>query len=81
MILEIAILEVKAGMETSFEADFEVASQYIASIDGYISHSLQRCLEQANKYALLVQWKDLEAHTLSFRTSAAYQEWKKLLHH
>lgn len=34
-----------------------------------------------NKYVLLVQWQTLEDHTLGFRQSPQYQEWKRLLHH
>lgn len=81
MILEAVILHVKDGLENEFEADFEIASQYISSIKGYLSHSLQKCIENKNQYLLLVQWDKLEDHTVSFRTSAEYQEWKKLLHH
>lgn len=81
MILEVAILEVKVGQEKQFEADFELAGKYISSIKGYIKHSLLKCLEQENKYILLVDWENLEDHTEGFRQSAQYQEWKKLLHH
>ena len=81
MILEVAILEVKLGQEKQFEADFELAGKYISSIKGYIKHSLLKCLEQENKYILLVDWEKLEDHTEGFRQSAQYQEWKKLLHH
>jgi len=48
---------------------------------GYSSHQLQRCLEKQNRYLLLVQWETLEAHTIGFRGSNEYQEWKKQLHH
>jgi heme-degrading monooxygenase HmoA len=81
MILEVAVLIVKDGEETNFEKDFAIAGQYISSIEGYINHSLQKCLEQHNKYILLVNWKDLESHTVRFRQSKQYTEWKKLLHH
>lgn len=81
MILESAFLYVKEGEEKQFEKDFKVAGQYISSIQGYLRHSLHRCLEQNNKYLLLVEWKNLEAHTVGFRQSAAYLEWKRLLHH
>ena len=81
MILEVAILFVGKGKETQFEKDFQRASQYISGIKGYISHSLQRCIEHENKYILLVNWEKLENHTIGFRTSEAYVEWKKLLHH
>ncbi|MDX2197259.1 MAG: antibiotic biosynthesis monooxygenase [Cytophagales bacterium] len=67
MILEVAILNVKSGQEENFERDFFIAGQYISSINGYIKHSLRKCLEQNNKYILLVDWENLEDHTISFR--------------
>ena len=81
MILEVANLNVKPGMAPSFEKDFETASQFISSIPGYISHELRRCMEMKNRYILLVNWKTLEAHTVDFRQSSAYEEWRRLLHH
>ncbi|HEV8515824.1 MAG TPA: antibiotic biosynthesis monooxygenase [Cyclobacteriaceae bacterium] len=81
MILEVAILNVRAGQHAQFEKDFATAGQYISSIKGYTGHSLRKCLEQSNKYILLVNWKKLEDHTIRFRQSDEYQEWKKLLHH
>jgi predicted AAA+ superfamily ATPase len=54
------MLEVKKGLENKFEADFKKASKYISSIDGYLNHKLKRCLEQRNKYILLVEWHRLE---------------------
>ncbi|KLT69836.1 antibiotic biosynthesis monooxygenase family protein [Flavobacterium sp. ABG] len=81
MILEAAYLYVKPNLTTQFESDFIKASQYISSIEGYLGHRLEKCLEIENKYLLLVDWNTLEDHTVGFRTSAAYLEWKKLLHH
>mgnify|MGYP000025155004 FL=1 len=81
MILEVATLDVITGKEAEFEAAFRVASKIIASMDGYISHELQRCLERKNRYILLVNWQTLEAHTVGFRGSPQYQKWKRLLHH
>ena len=81
MILEAAILDVIPGRETEFESAFALASPIIASIDGYISHQLQHCVETPSRYLLLVKWKTLEAHTIGFRGSPEYQEWRKLLHH
>jgi heme-degrading monooxygenase HmoA len=81
MILEVAILYVKSGQEENFEKDFLVAVQYISVIKGYVKHTLQKCLEQSNKYILLVEWEKLEDHTIGFRQSAQYLEWKNILHH
>lgn len=81
MILEVAILDVKPDMANKFETTFKVASSIIASIPGYISHELQRCLETTNRYILLVRWHKLEDRTVGFRQSPQYQEWRSLLHH
>ena len=81
MILEVAVLDVRAGQEADFEAAFRQASPIIAGMRGYVSHQLQRCLERPGRYLLLVNWETLEDHTVGFRQSAGYQEWKRLLHH
>ena len=80
-ILEIAILQVKPGMATQFEKDFAIAGQYISSIDGYISHSIVKCIEVENKYLLQAKWKNLEDHIIGFRQSQQYLKWKEMLHH
>jgi heme-degrading monooxygenase HmoA len=81
MILEVVILNIISGKEREFETAFSEASSIIASMAGYSSHQLQHCLEKENRYLLLVQWETLEAHTIGFRGSSEYQEWKKRLHH
>lgn len=81
MILEAVILPVRPGQTDAFEAAFRLASPLIASIPGYRDHSLQRCLEVAGRYLLLVEWDTLESHTVGFRQSPEYQQWKTLLHH
>lgn len=81
MILETAILDVIPTKTTEFEKAFAKAEKIINSINGYISHELQQCIEKENRYILLVRWQTLEDHTISFRQSDEYKEWKKLLHH
>ena len=81
MILEVVILDVIPGREQEFETAFREASRIIASMAGYSSHQLQHCLEKQNRYLLLVRWETLEAHTIGFRGSNEYQEWKTQLHH
>lgn len=81
MILEVVMLNIVPSREKEFEAAFEIASPIIASMNGYLWHQLQHCVEAQSRYLLLVQWRRLEDHTVGFRGSAEYQEWKKLLHH
>jgi len=81
VILEVAILDVKPNQEIEFEAAFEKALDIISSMDGYVSHQLQKCIENKNRYILLINWKTLKDHTVGFRESNEYQKWKLLLHH
>ena len=81
MILEVAVLNVRLGMGGAFEEAFRQASSIISAMPGYISHQLQRCIEVPNRYVLLVNWETLEAHTVGFRGSPEYQDWKRMLHH
>lgn len=80
-MLEVAILNIIPGQEAEFEIAFRAASAIISRMEGYRSHQLQHCVEDASRYLLLVNWQSLEAHTIGFRASPHYQEWKKLLHH
>ncbi len=81
MILEVAVLDVKPGLEQEFERNFSKAQAIIASMKGYVSHQLQHCIEKPSRYILLVNWETLADHEQGFRQSAEYQEWKALLHH
>ncbi|RKL65391.1 antibiotic biosynthesis monooxygenase [Salipaludibacillus neizhouensis] len=81
MIVEAVMLNVKRGMEDDYEEAFREAAKIISSRKGYISHELQRCLEVKGKYLLLVKWETLDDHTVGFRQSEEYQEWKRQLHH
>jgi heme-degrading monooxygenase HmoA len=81
MVLEVARLDVRAHETAAFEEAFEVAQRILASMPGYRKHELRRCFEQESRYLLLVWWERLEDHTVGFRSSPEYQEWKRLLHH
>ena len=81
MILEVAILNVRAGCASDFESSFAKAAPIISASPGYISHELRRCIETKDRYVLLVRWRSIEAHVTGFRDSGAYKEWKALLHH
>jgi len=81
VILEVAVLDVRAGQGADFERAFAEAQAILASMPGYERHELRRCLEAQSRYLLLVWWATLEDHTVGFRGSPGYQRWKALLHH
>lgn len=81
MITEHAILSVLPSQESDFEASFTEARALISSQPGFEKLSLLRSIESPNVYVLLVEWADVESHTLGFRQSTEYEQWKQLLHH
>lgn len=74
MITERAVLDVRPGQEHDFESAFAEAKALIASMPGFKWLQPHRCIEQSNRYLLLVVWQRLEDHTEGFRCSAEYEE-------
>jgi heme-degrading monooxygenase HmoA len=81
MITEHAVLDVIPGKQAAFEAAFTEARPIIAEAKGFRSLRLSKCLERPNRYLLLVEWESLEDHTVGFRGSPGYDQWRQLLHH
>lgn len=81
MILEVAILNVKSGQGAQFEAAMAEAKPLIAATPGFQRIEVRPCVETKGRYLLLVWWTTLEDHTVGFRGSDRYQEWRAKLHH
>lgn len=79
VVLEAALLQVKADEEAAFEAAMRKGAPVIAGSPGYLSHQVQRCVETPGRYLLLVRWETLEAHTVGFRGSPAFAEWRAII--
>src|ERR1044071_2862490 len=81
MVLEIAQIDVKPGHETEFEAGVAKAAPLFKRARGCRSMSLQRSVEKPQRYRLFIGWDTVESHTVDFRGSADFQEWRKLVGH
>jgi heme-degrading monooxygenase HmoA len=81
VILEVAILNVVAGQEAEFERAMHTARPLIAASPGFEGIQIHRCIETPNRYLLLVTWRSVDYHTIGFRGSDRYAQWKRLLHH
>ncbi len=79
MILEQAIIAVKAGQAADFEAAYAKAKELPKAIPGFRSMEIRRCIEVKDRYLLLAVWDKVEDHTEGFRNSPAFQEWRALL--
>ena len=81
MFLEIAQIDIKPGMEAEFEAGVAKAAAVFKRAKGCRSLTLQRSVEKPSRYRLFIQWDTIENHTVDFRGSADFQEWRKLAAH
>lgn len=81
MILEIAQIEIKAGMEKDFEAGVKTAAPIFKRAKGCHGMELQRSIEKPQRYRLFVKWDTVENHNVDFRGSPDFQEWRKLVGH
>jgi heme-degrading monooxygenase HmoA len=81
MILEIAQIDIKPGLEAEFEANVAKALPLFKRAKGCKGVELQRSAEKPSRYRLFVRWETLENHTVDFRGSADFQEWRKLVGH
>ena len=81
MFLEIAQIEVKPGMEAEFEDGVRQAAPIFKRAKGCTGMELQRSVEHPTHYRLLVKWETVESHTVDFRGSPDFQEWRKLVAH
>jgi heme-degrading monooxygenase HmoA len=79
MILEVAQLEITAGKEAAFEKGYHAARPLFLRAKGCTGVELKRSLEKPQTYRLFVHWETLEDHTVTFRNSPDFQEWRRLV--
>jgi heme-degrading monooxygenase HmoA len=79
MILEIADFRIKPDATSDFETAMHELRTVIASSPGYLGHTIQRSIETPTRFVLIVRWDSLEAHTVGFRGSAAFETWRARL--
>lgn len=79
MILELARIDIKEGTNQDFETALEMAKGVISQSKGFQSISVKKCIEQTNRYILLIYWATLEDHTIGFRESELFKEWRALI--
>ena len=79
MITEIAQIEVKAGSEKDFEAAVAKAKAVFGRAKGCHGFELHKSIEKPQRYRLMVKWETLENHTIDFRGSDLFTEWRGLV--
>jgi heme-degrading monooxygenase HmoA len=79
MITEIAQIDVKPGSEKDFEAAVAKAKAAFGRSKGFHGFELHKSIEKPQRYRLMVKWATLENHTVDFRGSENFAEWRGLV--
>ena len=79
MIYELAEFEIKDGQGAEFEAAVQKAVPLFQRAKGCKSMRLERVIERANTYMLVIVWETLENHTVDFRGSEDFQTWRSMV--
>ncbi|MBV8625519.1 MAG: antibiotic biosynthesis monooxygenase [Herbaspirillum sp.] len=80
MILELADIRIHPGKEAEFDQAIQRGlAQTISKARGYLGHKVQKGVESPQRYLLMVYWATLENHTVDFRESPAFTEWRGIV--
>ncbi len=80
MILEIADIHIHPGQSAAFEEAIQRGlSTVIGKVKGVKSFCVNRGIESAERYVLQITWDTLEDHTVGFRQSDAFNQWRAIV--
>jgi heme-degrading monooxygenase HmoA len=80
MILELADIRIQPGKQTEFDAAIQRGvTDVIAKAKGFCGYKINKGIESPERYVLMIFWETLENHTVDFRQSAAFQEWRAIV--
>ena len=80
MILELADIRIHAGQNAAFEEAIERGLKtVIHGAKGFQGYKLNCGIESPERYVLQVFWDSLEDHTLGFRRSPAFAQWRTIV--
>jgi heme-degrading monooxygenase HmoA len=80
MILELADIRIHPGRQTEFDAAIRHGvDSVIARASGFLGYQVHRGIESPERYLLAIRWQTLENHTVDFRQSAAFADWRAIV--
>jgi heme-degrading monooxygenase HmoA len=80
MILELVDIRIQPGQQAAFdEAIQRGVETVIAKAKGFEGYKVNRGIESPERYVLQIFWTTLENHTVDFRESPAFAEWRGIV--
>ncbi|MGQ0711220.1 MAG: antibiotic biosynthesis monooxygenase family protein [Rhodoferax sp.] len=80
MILELADIRIRPGENAAFDAAIAHGlDSVIRHAKGYVRHQVHHGIENPERYVLQIVWETLEDHTVGFRGSEAFTQWRAIV--
>jgi heme-degrading monooxygenase HmoA len=80
MILEIADIRIAPGQQAAFDEAIARALSTVASrAKGMRGFKVNKGIESPERYILQIFWDTLEDHTVGFRQSPLFTEWRAIV--
>ncbi len=80
MILELADIRIHPGQNAAFEEAIQLGlATVISSAKGFQGYKVNRGIESPERYILQIFWDTLEDHTVGFRQSESFTQWRAIV--
>tara|TARA_R110001599_G_scaffold64023_4_gene179547 strand:+ start:234167 stop:234469 length:303 start_codon:yes stop_codon:yes gene_type:complete len=80
MILELVDIRIHPGQQNEFDAAVQRGlADVIGKAKGNQGYVVNKCVETPERYVIQIYWETLENHTVDFRESPAFQEWRAIV--
>ncbi|MCL4746545.1 MAG: antibiotic biosynthesis monooxygenase [Burkholderiaceae bacterium] len=80
MILELADIRIHPGRSSEFDAAIKRGVETVISkAKGFRGYKVNKGVENPDRYLLMILWDTLENHTVDFRESQAFQQWRAIV--
>ena len=80
MIHELADIQIRPGTQAEFEAAIaHGVNTVIALAQGFEGYEIRKGIEAPERYLLMIRWTTLEDHTVGFRQSEAFAQWRAIV--
>jgi len=80
MILELVDLRIQPGKQTEFQAALQRGlDDVISKAKGFQGYRINHGIESPDRFILMFYWATLENHTVDFRESPAFVDWRAIV--
>jgi heme-degrading monooxygenase HmoA len=80
MILEVADIRIQPGQQAAFDEAIQRGLQTVISrAKGFKGWKINKGVESPERYLLMIFWETLEDHTVAFRGSPLFAEWRAIV--